>query len=457
MAFIGYWIFGFLWIFARRFGGLDIGYWILNTSCILISVKPRIKNFLGNKFVKGGVVFTLANIFVSLFNYLFNSLSAKALGPQGYGEIAALFAYLSIVSVPLGIISTLIIQKLGSVGETRAVYALSFDTWFRSRVRKWWFLFLLPILAIPIVPRITNLSLIASVGLSSIISITMLTGVYMALIQGLQLFISFSVLSIIQTLIKLIGAILVFWKLGNISTIIFFLVVGNVATYILARLRISSLQRAFTTCKHITFNKRIVHIMRRKQTIIAVCSLISIALLSNADIIFVKKFFSPADAGFYGVWSLFAKILIYIAGPLISVLFIFFADSQQKRTHGKLLTAITTIFLLGTAFSFVVYQQFGNVLLSLIANKSYSPVLNYLPMAALFGGLYGLITIYNNYFIAQNSKGALINTFTVPLYIVSLFIFGHTLQNVVWINIYYGAFVVITTWVWLFVQRNNTI
>jgi len=406
---------------------------------------------MGNKFVKGGVVFTLANIFVSLFNYLFNSLSAKALGPQGYGEIAALFAYLTIVSVPLGIISTLIIQKLGSVGEKRAVYALSFDLWFRSRVRKWWFLFLLPILAIPIVPRITNLSLIASIGLSSIISITMLTGVYIALIQGLQLFTTFSLLSISQTLIKLIGALLVFWNLGTLSTIIFFLIVGNVTTYIFARMRIARLQTMFSAFTHLTFNKRIVHILQKKQTIIAVCSLISITLLSNADIIFVKKFFDPVDAGLYGVWSLFAKIIMYIAGPLISVLFIFFADSQEKRMHGKLLVAVTAIFLLGTLCSFAVYQLYGNSLLSLIANKTYSPVLMYLPMAALFGGLYGLITIYNNYFIAQNNKGALINTFTVPLYIVSLFLFGHSLEKVIWVNIYYGMFVVSITWIWLYV------
>ena len=411
------------------------------------------KKIIGNKFIKGGVIFTIANIIVSFLNYLFNSLSAKALGPSGYGEIATLFAYLTIVSVPIGIVSTLIVQKLGNAGAGRAIYALSFDVWMRTRMRTWWFLFLLPILAIPLIPRLTNLSLVSAIGLSSIISISMITGVYLALIQGLQLFISSSVVSVIQTVIKLVGAVLVFWHYGDLSTIIFFLIVSSALAYLLARYRLDTLKHAFRTFKKIPFDDRIMHLICKKQTIIAVCSLIGITLVSNADIIFVKKFFSSYDAGLYGIWSLFAKIIMYATGPLISLLFIFFADSQQKRMHGKLLAFITGIFLLGIIFSFIVYQQYGTVLLGLIASSTYSPILRYLPLSALFGGLYSLATIYNNYFIAQNDKGALLNTFTVPLYIVSLFIFGHSLEGVVWVNILYSTFVVTASWVWLIMKK----
>lgn len=415
------------------------------------------KKIIGNKFVKGGVVFAIANIIISFLNYLFNSLSAKALGPSGYGEIATLFAYLTIVSVPIGIVSTLIVQKLGNAGAGRAIYALSFDVWVRTRMRTWWFLFLLPILAIPIIPRLTNLSLVSAIGLSSIISITMITGVYLALIQGLQLFISSSVVSVIQTVIKLVGAVLVFWNYGDLSTIIFFLIVSSALAYALARYRLHKLGQAFRTFKKIPFNDRIMHIIRKKQTIIAVCSLIGITLVGNADIIFVKKFFSPYDAGLYGAWSLFAKIIMYATGPLISLLFIFFADSQEKRKHGTLLILTTCIFLLGIVFSFIVYQQYGTILLGLITSTTYTPILRYLPLAAVFGGLYSLAIVYNNYFIALNSRGALLNILTVPLYIISLFLFGHTLEAVAWVNICYGTFIVIATWLWLLVQRHNTI
>ncbi|PJC81260.1 hypothetical protein CO007_05560, partial [Candidatus Roizmanbacteria bacterium CG_4_8_14_3_um_filter_36_10] len=102
--------------------------------------KRWIKSAFNNKFVKGGLFFTLANFLGGFLNYLFNSLSGKLLGPAKYSEITALFSYLTIFSLPITVITVDIIRRLGEKGKLRLSYFKMGEDWFWQRIYHWRYL-----------------------------------------------------------------------------------------------------------------------------------------------------------------------------------------------------------------------------------------------------------------------------------------------------------------------------
>src|SRR5690606_10016926 len=85
--------------------------------------------------------------------------------------------------------------------------------------------------------------------------------------------------------------------------------------------------------------KRLFEVWKDKQIWLTAVSGSALILFSNIYIIYVKKMFSAEDAGIYNSWALFAKIVLYILGPVLSLSFIFFSSKKNESKH--------TIFFMG--------------------------------------------------------------------------------------------------------------
>src|SRR3990167_3186841 len=99
-------------------------------------MKKTLSKYWKNEFVQGGFVFTVFSFISSFLNYLFNFFAARALGPAGFGEITALFSYITIFSVPTIVMTLVVIQKVGSKGHESERFALSLQTWFFALVTR---------------------------------------------------------------------------------------------------------------------------------------------------------------------------------------------------------------------------------------------------------------------------------------------------------------------------------
>ena len=93
-----------------------------------------IKRIWSNEFYQGGIIFTLASFVTSFMNYLFNVFAARGLGPSGYGEITTMFSYIAISSTPLAVLTTTIIQKIGSA-TNQISYSYALEQWFFGKLK----------------------------------------------------------------------------------------------------------------------------------------------------------------------------------------------------------------------------------------------------------------------------------------------------------------------------------
>lgn len=397
----------------------------------------KTKNLFSNEFFQGGVFLTITSFAANLLNYFFNVLAGRSLGPAGYSEITALFSYTIIASAPIGVISTIIIQKISASGENRFATAKIFEEFFWSKIKKWWFIFLIFLLATPFMPRITNLSRLTAYVLLPMIIVSFFGSFYGAALQGLRLFFLFSATTFATVFLKLAGAVLVTFGIDGLSTIILFLILSTAFTWITGYLFVKgNLIKKTISAKKI--ERRLISLLTNRQVVITAVSFLALTLFSNIDIVFVKKFFSAYQAGIYSSWSLFAKIILYLISPFISVGFIFFASSETAKHHRKtLIISLILLFFAGIS-GFLIYQFLAKELINLFFGSKFQGINPYLGSAAVFGSLYTVVTLMNNYFLAKKSAAALTLTFLMPFYIFFLFFVKRELSSIIKLNIFFS-------------------
>lgn len=334
-------------------------------------MKAHLERLGKNKFVQGGAVLTISLYAASFLNYLFNSLAAKALGPDGFSEIAALFAYVNILSIPTIIITTIIVRRLGQAGDLRNAVGKEFEQWFWLNARK--YMFLIPFLYILmlVLPGLTNLSTLSIFTLITLLIINLCAVIYISLFQGLHMFVEFSIATLLIVSLKFVGALGAYLHLGHLSLIYACVLLGTASPLLYGKWLLSKIK---PSKKQYTFTKKVRTIIMQKNVVITAISLISLAILGNLDVIFAKKIFLSNDAGLYSAWSLFSKIILYFIGPINMISLIFFSAKETIEHRKKTMYGILGIFLVVGFTMFCTYVIFGDFLITLIFTEKYSAV-----------------------------------------------------------------------------------
>ena len=406
----------------------------------------KFRQLVKNKFIQGGLIFTIANFSISILNYFFNSLSAKALGPHGYGEIVALFSYQIIFSVPLAVTATIIIRRIGFAGKKKWLVASQFNRWFWKKTRKWFFVTLIISPLLIFLPRLTNLKPETVVFLIVITFLGFIGSYYGAVFQGLQLFLAISLLGTLGAIIKASGAFIAYLKFPNLLTIFSFLFFSSFIPIVIAAkvLQKKFVEKLKNTANSYVLKKRLLAVLNNKHVFITALSLLSVNFIGNADVIYAKKFFSANQAGLYGAWILFAKIITYVVGPLNGLALIFFSDKENKKESKKIVYFIL-IFLSFTALiMYLFYYFFPQQLITIIFSAKFFTIKNLLPQAAIFGFFLAIITFLNTFFIAKQKKEALLIAYSAPFYLLAIFLFTSSFNKLVQINIIYSLIIALT-------------
>lgn len=394
------------------------------------------KKLLHNSFFQGSIFITVASLIGGFLNYLFNIFVGRALGPSGYGEITTLFSYLTVLSIPVNIITQFIIIKIGSKKDNIAFTAAVID-WLVTYAKKYWFVTLIILCVSPFVPQITNLSPVVGYSLIPLVLLAYVIGLYDGFLQGLHLFLWASLIGIITIFIKFLGSVVVLYVWQQLAVIIVFLVLSSLIKGIISQIKLSQVIDTVKQKKEV-INKNIKTLFTDPQVVLTSVSGAAILILSNADIMYVKKVFTADEAGIYGSWSLFAKVILYILGPILTVSFIFFSSKKQEKYHRLVLFGGIVLLFISGFGAMMAYGLFGREIIEMLFGREFLQLLPYLEWASFFGISYTMIIFMNNYYLAKGNKSAYILACSLPLYIAGLLIYGKTLGQVMLVNIWFS-------------------
>jgi O-antigen/teichoic acid export membrane protein len=150
------------------------------------------------------------------------------------------------------------------------------------------------------------------------------------------------------------------------------------------------------------------------------------ALLINIDVFLVKHFaenISPVGgvsgaqlAGLYAALSVLGKIIFFLAGPIVGVMFPMIAElSESHQKHYPIFLNALLIIIGISSIILICYFVFPSFIVKILYGKDYLPISHYLGRFGIMLFLYSLVFTFINYFLSIKKTA-----FIYPLAIISL-------------------------------------
>lgn len=389
-----------------------------------------------NSFIRSSVIFSVATFVVNVIGYVINLLIARAFSLANYGEYMTAMSYVLFLSVPITTFGMIVIQRVGrETIDRRKKIAIDLEKWLFSEIKRHFPLIVIGGLIFSLLVYFKgNLGLPAIVFVLSISFLTLFQSFYSASLQAFKNFFLAGLFLIIIFIAKLslsIGVIIFSPTLINIF----------IAFVLSSLIGLSFGKRMINQGKMISSKEvshkflNIFHYLKRKNLLITLITTMGLVGLANVDIILVKKFLPADQAGLYSSISLLGKIILYVATPLSQVAFSFFTGSDSKHNSLLILILLSLTYLFIGGVSTLTYFLFPELVIGIIFGAKFLVISNLIWLAAIFGTLYSLVTLYAQFFISRNSWWSILVFGAVLIQFIVIFINHGSLGEVMIINI----------------------
>jgi O-antigen/teichoic acid export membrane protein len=353
----------------------------------LLNLRPLLKS--------GAVLFvgmTVANV----ANYALNLIVGRLLGPVEFGAFVALVSFAALLSMPASALA-MIAGKFSSAavaaGRPDKLRGL-----FRLLTRVGWQLggVLLVGLVVAAQPLASFLHLASSTPIlvaAISFSLTFVLLVGRGLIQGLQRFPILSFNIALEPVVKIAATV------GLIS--LGFGLNGALMSYAIAFAVCYLAIRWSLRGELIGPTTPVDRPALWRYSLPTVVALTALSFLTSIDVVLVKHYFNPADAGLFAGVATVGKIILYIAAPLVAVMFPLIVS---KVSHGdRHFPLLAQTFVLVATLSVAVlalFSLFPAFTVRLLFGSQYVAAAPYLPGYSLVILLLSLATVFVHYFLS---------------------------------------------------------
>jgi len=361
----------------------------------------------------------------NLFGLLYHLFMLRMLPPIDYGHLNALITLFMIISVPASTVQTTITKFVSTFQAKNQLYRV------KSLLRHFFLLMLMIGLSLFLLISlgssfISSFLQISSYGLILLLGASLFFAMVIPVqwggLQGLQKFGSLALNLVMNGGSKCVLSI-VFVSLGlGVSGALSAVVVSYLITVILSHfiLKMSLSQEE----KRV--NPELNHAERNGTDFSKVytysfpvgLTLLCFMVLTNIDLILVKHFFLPIEAGYYSIAQMVGKIIFIFSFPIVMVMFPKIAslkmEDQEKKARSILGHSLTIgAFLCGGVT--IVSLLFPSLIVQSLRGEVY---LECVPLVGLFSinmSIYSLILILLYYQLSIDQRG-----FLYPLVLCTL-------------------------------------
>jgi O-antigen/teichoic acid export membrane protein len=306
------------------------------------------------KILNGSIILLIGSVFVSLGNFGYNIGVARMLGPSDFSHAAAAVTILMLISaitLSFQLVCTKLVAKADSTESKAAV--------FQHLMKRAWMigigLGVFMLLASSILTEYLRFSspwiiILLAIGLTIYVPL----GVKRGGLQGTCRFRGLSWNMAAEAIIKFIGAIVLI-EFG-------FGVLGAVAAISGSVIFAFCLPDSARELRGPAIDRPSAPVGEARQAIVF---FVGQVIISNIDILMVKHFFQPSEAGLYAAIALVGRLLYFACWSVVSAMFPVSAENKEEQASTSLLpiplflvTAMSIVFvLLLAAFPKLVFRS----------------------------------------------------------------------------------------------------
>lgn len=328
----------------------------------------KIKKFITHPLFSGSAIMIGGGMVINIVNYVYHLVMGRILGPVDYGILASLFSIIYIVGIVPSSTSVAIVKFISSAKNSGDI-----STIYKSLNK---FVFMIAIafsvLTIILSPLIANFLNIKNVFLVVLIGpvlfFSLITLVNQATSQGLLRFMGFVLPNFVSSIIKIcLGTFLVVIGFSVFGAIVG-VFIGALLAYFISTLYIKEISKTKVSQKNFNLEPFL------KYSLPVFLQALAFTSIFTTDLILVKHFLSPFDAGIYAALSTLGKIVFFASSPISSVMFPVVAGRSSKgEKYLKIfwgsfaLTFIVSTMVVGVYYffpDFAINILYGSVYLS---------------------------------------------------------------------------------------------
>lgn len=381
----------------------------------------HVRSHTSTRVFGGSVIMLVGSTLVSLANFGYNVAVARMLGPSDFSHAAAAVTLLMLVSA-VTLAFQLTCAKFVARNETLATKAYVYHL---LRRRAWMVgialgggcallsSFIASYLRMP-----SPLVLLMSLGIAFYIPL----GARRGAMQGTCQFSKLSVNFVLEALVKLLAAI----ALVKVGYGVEGAVIAIVASVVIAYM----FPWVGGGLEH-TGEAGIPASIREGMQ--AIVFFVGQVIINNIDIIMVKHFFRPSEAGMYAAVALVGRVLYFASWSVVSAMFPISAAAKQEQNNSVLIVPL--LFVAGISAAFMVFLGlFPDLVLRMLFGPGFhgQGVDSLLTLYAAATGAYALAVVLTAYEISRRiANVAWLQLAFSFLVVIGITLFHETLREVI--------------------------
>ncbi len=307
------------------------------------AVPPPAKT-LKSKLLGGSLTLLAGSGLVGVTNLVYNVATARLLGPSGFAHATAVYTILMLVSgitLSFQVVCAKYVARSTSPEDRARVFATLHQRSWIAGIAIGLLLFLVerPLTAYLNLPDPLLISLLA-LGTAFYIPL----GVRRGYIQGIHAFKHLSVNFMLEGLVRLGGVFLLIGLGMGVRGAVFASVIAVIVSYFLA---LPSPGLTSLSFRRISISFR--------EGLQAIVFFSGQTIINNFDIVLVKHFFPPAEAGFYAAIALVGRLVNMCAWSVVNTMFPVSAgagNNEDREGSPVLFTSLLLVFLILSALIF---------------------------------------------------------------------------------------------------------
>lgn len=382
----------------------------------------------------GGLIMVGGNMVVNVVNYVYHLIMGRVLGPVDYGVLASLYSLLYLVAVVPGSASVAIVKFISGakdVNEAASVYIAIKRFIFKLAIAASVVLVLLSP-AVAGFLRIDDLKSVVCV--SFVLFLSLVTLVNQATSQGLLKFMGVVGPNMVSAVLKLtvgLGLVLLGWSVfGAMAGV----VVASVFAYFYSTRFIGKIVQKRKSGE---FNLKPFF----DYALPVLIQALAFTSLYTTDVILVKHFFSPYEAGIYAALSTLGKIIFFASSPISATMFPIISGRKSRgEPYRKVFFASLAITLLFSAVIVLFYWLFPGIAIGTLYGKAYLAAKSDLVWMGIFILFYTLSFLLVNFSLSLDRTKIIYLPLAAALAQVSAIWFFHgSLLQVIQISLAIAA------------------
>jgi len=388
----------------------------------LKNLKSRIFYF-DSQLVSGSVFLFFGSMVANLGGYIYHLMMGRMLGPKDYGDLASLISLSYLLSIFSGTFLTTTIKfvtKYKVENRYEKIYSL-FLGLYKIFGTIGLLIFLIFLFFKENIGAFLNLgNSLPIITLALWMSFGFISFINEAVLRSFLKFSFLSFNAIFSTLLKLIGA---FWLVK----------IGLGINGALLAIFFASLFPFFVSFYPLLFLKKYKDKIKIewkeffKFSFPVLLTILGMTSLYSTDVILVKHFFSPLEAGLYSATSVLGKIVFFASGVVPAAMFPLVSERFENGSGYKHL--LKQSFLIVGLVSFSVslsYFLFPKLMINLLYGENYLSASKYLGIFAVFISFYSLSNLLVNFFLSTKRINVAIFCVLAALLQIILISFFHS-------------------------------